>query len=176
MPNTVYIATSLDGYIAPPDGSLDWLDQVPNPTDDDYGFSEFIEHIDAIIMGRITYESILGYDWPYTRPVYVLSRNRIEIPEKLTGKAIPITADSIHNLISQLNDLGHTNLYIDGGKVIQSFLEKDLIDELIITKIPILLGGGTPLFGELNQFLRFTHKKTTVYENALVKSTYTRTR
>jgi dihydrofolate reductase len=175
MPNFVYIATSLDGYIAPPDGSLDWLDEVPNPDDDDFGFCEFIEGIDAIVMGRISYESILGFDWPYTKPVYVLSSRPIEVPEAIVEKAIP-TTDSIEVLLPKLKELGHTNLYIDGGKVIQSFLEKDLIDELIITKIPILLGGGTPLFGNLKDFIRFTHKKTTVYNDALVKSSYTRSR
>jgi len=76
MPIIVYIATSLDGHIAKKDGSIDWLMEVPNPDNSDYGFSEFIERIDGIIMGRNTFETVVGFDqWPYSKPVFVLSNN-----------------------------------------------------------------------------------------------------
>ena len=95
------------------------------------------------------------------------------MPEKVKGKVKIINGD-VRFVVNQLNEQGHKNLYIDGGKVIQSFLKEDLIDEMILTRIPVLLGSGIPLFGELKQSLRFTHKNTQVFNNALVKSAYVR--
>jgi dihydrofolate reductase len=172
MANYVYIATSLDGFIADSDGGLDWLNETPNPETSDYGFAEFMRSIDAIVMGRRTFEAVLTFgSWPYEKPVFVLSRRGVKVPRELENKVEVINADP-KTITGQLKEKGFHNLYIDGGNTIQSFLEIGLIDEMIITRVPILLGGGVPLFGKLSQRLHFSHKKTEVLNNLLVKSHY----
>jgi dihydrofolate reductase len=176
MSNIVYIATSIDGYIAREDGSYDWLMDLPNPDKSDYGFSEFMKRIDGIILGRKTYETVLTFgEWLYTKPVFVLSDSFKELPGKFSGKA-EIVNGELKNIIESLAKKGIHNLYIDGGKTIQSFLNQDLIDEMIITRIPILLGAGISLFGKNHSELTFEHTATEVYNNMLVKSRYTRKR
>lgn len=176
MTNYVYIATSLDGFIATPDGGLDWLFDIPNPDQSDYGYSEFMGGIDAIVMGRNTFEKVLTFsDWPYNKPVFVLSNSLTAVPEPIVAQAEIVKGD-IKSLVNQLHQRGYQNLYVDGGKTIQSFLKADLIDEMIITRVPILLGNGLPLFGQLDQSIKFNYKKTEVYDNTLVKSFYIRAR
>jgi len=88
LTNYVYIATSLDGYIAKPNGTLDWLNNIPNPDKSDYGYSDFIKHIDAIVMGKNTYQKVLSFGkWPYNKPVFILSNSLKEIPKNLIGRA-----------------------------------------------------------------------------------------
>ncbi|MCP3932134.1 MAG: dihydrofolate reductase [Bacteroidetes bacterium] len=174
MTNHVYIATSLDGYIATNDGGIDWLMDIPNPGKSDFGYAEFMSNIDAIVMGRVTFEKVLTFgDWPYDKPVFVLSRTLSEVPDHVTDK-VKIFKGDLREILNQLDQQGYNNLYIDGGGTVQSFLKEDLIDEMIITKIPILLGGGYPLFGKLSQHLKFKHKKTDVFENGLIQSHYAR--
>lgn len=176
MSNYVYIAQSLDGYIADRDGGIDWLLEIPNPEDSDFGFSEFMNRIDAVVMGRKTFESVMGFDmWIYTKTVYVISASLKSLPEKYRDKAALLNLEP-RQIIDTLKKDGMENLYIDGGALIQSFLAQDLIDELIITTIPILLGGGIPLFGELQNSLRFRHIKTEVLIDLLVKNYYRRER
>ena len=176
MANYVYIATSLDGFIATSDGGLDWLMEIPNPDKSDYGFVDFIKGIDAVVMGRNTFEKVLSFDeWPYNKPVFVLSNSLMEMPKQVVGKAEIVKGD-IKNVINHLNKRGYKNLYIDGGKVIQSFLKEDLIDEMIITKVPVLLGKGIPLFGEIDHSLKFRYTRTEVFNKTLVKSHYVRDR
>lgn len=177
MSNAVFIATSLDGYIADSDNGLDWLHAVPNPEGDSCGFVEFTAGIDALLMGRTTYEIVLGFDipWPYDKPVFVLSTTLKEIPEKLKGK-VEIINGSIKEVLETINSKGFKKLYIDGGRTIQSLMEKDLIDELILTRIPVVLGGGVPLFGELAEPQWFDHVKTEVHIEQLVQSHYRRKR
>ncbi|MCP4611366.1 MAG: dihydrofolate reductase [Planctomycetes bacterium] len=176
MANYVYIATSLDGFIATKDGGVDWLMEVPNPEKSDYGFFEFMNSVDAIVMGRNTFEKVLSfYEWPYNKIVFVLSNSLTDIPEKLKGK-VEIIKGELEAVINELKTRGYNNLYIDGGKVIQSFLNEDLIDDMIITRVPILLGDGIPLFDNLKQNLKFRHIKTEIFNNTLVKSCYTRAR
>ncbi|MHA2163218.1 MAG: dihydrofolate reductase family protein [Candidatus Thorarchaeota archaeon] len=176
MANYVYIATSLDGFIATSDGGLDWLEEIPNPEKNDFGYAEFMSGIDAIVMGRKTFEKILTFDfWPYVKPVYVLSKSKINVPEELENK-VKIVTGNPKKLIGQLKELGHQNLYIDGGITIQGFLEEDLIDEMIITRVPVLLGNGLPLFGKLTRRLYFSHKRTEFLNEKLVKSYYTRSK
>ena len=176
MTNYVYIATSLDGFIATSDGRLDWLEKIPNPSQSDYGYGEFIKSIDAIVMGRKTFEKVLTFgQWVYDKPVFILSNSLTNLPEPIREFAEIIRGD-IKEIITQLNQKGYKNLYIDGGRVIQSFLQEDLIDEIIITLVPILLGKGVPLFGKLEQHLQFRHKTTEIYDHTLVKSHYTRDR
>lgn len=173
MSNIVYIATSLDGYIADKDGGLDWLNSIPNPENLDFGWGNFMTRIDAIIMGRNTFEVVCNFDceWPYTKPVFVLSNSLTSLPDEYNGKAELINGP-LGDVLKTINGKGHTNLYIDGGVTIQGFLKEDLIDEMIITVIPILLGGGTPLFGELPKPIMFEHRKTEVLLNAMVQNHY----
>ncbi|MBE9060760.1 dihydrofolate reductase family protein [cf. Phormidesmis sp. LEGE 11477] len=176
MTNRVYIATSLDGYIATPGGGLDWLYAVPNPNNDDYGYADFIEGIDAIVMGRNTFEKVMTFDtWPYNKPVFVLSNSLAQLPEAVKNKAEKVSGD-LRKLVQQLGTRGYSNLYIDGGSVIRSFLAEDLIDEMTITTVPVLLGSGIPLFTQLSEALTFEHQKTEVLSSALVKTHYIRTR
>lgn len=174
MPNFVYIATSLDGFIAKKDGGIDWLLETPNPEGSDFGFSEFMKSVDAIVMGRNTFELVLTFgEWHYTKPVFVLSNTLQSVPKNVTDKA-EILSGNPESIIKELNSRGYKNLYIDGGITIQKFLDQELIDELIITRIPILLGDGIPLFAGLTKEQKFEHLNTEVYNNSLVKSHYKR--
>ena len=170
MANYVYIATSLDGFIARKDGAIDWLDNIPNPTNSDYGYYAFMAGIDCHLIGRGTYEVVLGFNpWPYTKPVFVLSRT---LTGPLAGGAELINA-SPRDAVASLHARGLKNIYVDGGVTIQGFLREDLIDEMIITRIPIVLGSGLPLFGKCGE-IPFQHLKTEVFDDMLVKSRYTR--
>ncbi|MGD1854458.1 MAG: dihydrofolate reductase family protein [Leptolyngbyaceae cyanobacterium] len=176
MANYVYIAASLDGFIATADGGLDWLDEIPNPEQSDFGYGDFVTTIDAIVMGRNSFEKVLTFDtWPYDKPVFVLSKRLTQVPKNLASP-VEIVQGDLKALVHRLNQQGYKNLYIDGGGTIQSFLAEDMIDEMTITRIPILLGSGIPLFGTLVKELRFHHQKTELFNNALVKSTYIRLR
>lgn len=176
MANIVYIAASLDGFIAKKDGNIDWLNEIPNPDGSDFGFSEFLKNIDAIIMGRNTFELVLTFNkWPYNKPVFVLSRTLQSVQNNLADK-VEIFRSSPGSIIKELNARKYFNLYIDGGKTIQGFLKQELIDEIIITRIPILLGEGIPLFAELTKDQKYEHIKTEVLNNALVRSYYKKLR
>lgn len=177
MPNIVFIGASLDGYIADRNEGLDFLQCVPNPDGDDLGFISFMERIDAIVMGRKTYEMVVGFGgpWPYSKPVYVLSSTLTEVPVHLAGRVHLINAP-LKDIVKELNGKGLEKLYIDGGQVVQGFLREDLIDEMIITRIPILLGGGVPLFADLPAHYRFSHVSTEVLLDELVSSRYVRER
>lgn len=175
--NTVFIAKSLDGFIAGKQGELDWLELIPNPDHNDMGYTELMEATDAIVMGRTTYETVLGFgiDWPYQKPVFVLSRSLQIVPEKLAGK-VSLLAGSPAEILAIIHSKGYFNLYIDGGSTIQGFLAEDLIDELIITTIPILLGGGFSLFGDLPAPLEFEHVESKLFLNQVVQNRYKRKR
>ncbi len=175
MNNRVFIATSLDGYIADKNGGIDWLQSIPNPGGTDMGYSSFMDDIDALLMGRTTFETVCSFDipWPYSKPVYVLSNTLKEVPENLKGK-VQIVNGPLKKILSSLEAKGIKDLYIDGGTTIQSFLQEDLIDDLIITTIPILLGGGSSLFGELGHPLNFACFETQIFLNRVVQCRYRR--
>lgn len=175
MSNTVYIATSIDGYIADKEGGLDWLHSIPNPDNHDFGWTDFIGKIDAIIMGRNTFDVVCGFEveWPYTKPVFVLSSTMTSVADEYKGKA-EVISGPLPLVIKTLNERGFFNFYVDGGKTIQSFLVADLIDYMIITQLPILLGGGISLFGTLAKPLTFEHMNTQVHLDAMVQSHYRR--
>ena len=175
MSNIVFIATSLDGYIADKNGGLDWLQSIPNPQNLDMGWSDLIDRIDALVMGRKTFEKVCSFDcdWPYNKPVFVLSNSMKSIPKEYEGKAEPIKG-SLSDVIKAIHQKGYKDLYIDGGVTIQNFLKEDMIDEMIISVIPTLLGGGIPLFGQLPEPMDVAHVKTEVFLNAIVQSHYRR--
>lgn len=180
MTNVVYIATSLDNFIADSTGGVGWLNIVPNPTNDDLGFADVMNLIDAVVMGRKTFEAVIGFDcpWPYKKHVFVLSNTLDEsaIPDKIRGTVAIISGGTPKDIVKGLNDEGFENLYIDGGKTIQSFLEADLIDEMTIARIPILLGRGVPLFSTIPQRLVFKHAGTETLLGEIVSSKYKRER
>lgn len=173
--NNVFIATSLDGYIADKDGGLEWLNSFPNPDNLDMGYSDFISKTDAVVMGRTTFETVCGFDivWPYEKPVFVLSNSLKELPPAYTHKAFLIKGP-LKEILEQINSRGYYQLYIDGGVTIQNFLKEDLIDNITITIIPMLLGGGFPLFGELSKVLYFEAAHTKQYSNKAIQHTYQR--
>ena len=175
--NRVFIARSLDGYIADRKGGLDWLNLIPNPDQKDLGYESFIKEIDAIVMGRQTFQTVLGFDmeWPYPVPVFILSSSLESVPENLKGK-VEILKGTPTEILEQIHLRGYKRLYIDGGLTIQRFLKEDLIDEIIISTIPILLGGGVPLFGELPEALEFEHVRSELYLDAVVQDHYKRIR
>jgi dihydrofolate reductase len=172
MPNFVYIACSLDGYIAKPNGNIDWLLTIPNPKNDDYGFSEYMATIDGIIMGRNTFETVLGFpEWPYQKPVFVLSTTLKTVPDIVKGKAEIVSGD-IKRIVEDLKKRGFANIYIDGGKTIQSFLKVDLIDGMIITTISKILGEGISLFGNVRIEKTFYVEKVERLNEYMVKTYY----
>lgn len=177
MVNIVYVGVSLDGYIADRNGGLDWLQMVPNPDNSDFGFGEFMESVDALVMGRKTFETVLafGCEWPYTKPVFVVSSTMTDVPEAVQDKATVVNG-SLEEIVGTLDRKGYQRLYIDGGKLVQGFLAKDLIDEMILTRIPVLLGGGTLLFGSIPNHLGFEHTETTILLEELVQTHYKRKR
>jgi len=176
MPNFAYIACSIDGFISDKNGELEWLTSIPNTSESDFGFAEFIDRIDGIIMGRKTFETVLGFpSWPYSKPVFVLSSTLNEIPVHLAGKC-SIVNGSIRSIVSNLNSLEIKTIYVDGGKTIQSFLAEDLIDEMTITTVSTILGAGTPLFGSVFPLLNFSIRSTEQLNQRLTKTVYVRER
>ena len=180
MKASVYIATSLDGFIARKDGKLDWLPgangEESNPEADqneDYGFNAFMESIDVLVMGRNTYDMVQSFGkWPYgEKRVIVMSSNLVRIPKKLT-ETVSSKNCSPAELVQELAESGAKHLYIDGGKTIQGFLNAGLINEIIITRIPVLIGTGIPLFGPLDQDQKLRHIETRSFPNGLVQSRY----
>jgi len=172
MNTTAYIATSLDGMIADSDGGVDWLHELPNPDQSDYGFAEFMEGMDAILMGRKTFEVVQSFgEWPYTKPVYVLSHHLKEIPAGYEGR-IQLVKGPIREVVWQIEQEAGPNLYVDGGTVIQHCLTSNCLSRLVITTVPILLGKGIPLFAPSDRRVPLQHVQTEILGPGLVKSTY----
>lgn len=170
MTASVFIATSLDGFIARPDDALDWL---PADGGEEHGYDEFIATVDAIVMGRRTFETVLTFGtWPFGKtPVIVLSTHpsRIVVPD---GAVCEAMAGTPQEVVTRLGERGLQHLYVDGGATIQRFLEAGLIQRLILTRIPVLLGSGLPLFGPLSRDIRLEHVGTRSYASGLVQSEY----
>jgi dihydrofolate reductase len=169
----IFIATSLDGFIARSDGNLDWLMKHQTP-DEDHGYGEFMDSVDGIVMGRGTFETVLAFDqWPYPKPLVVLSHtlNNSDIPNHLAD-CVSISAQEPDELMQTLAVGGWQHAYIDGGKVIQSFLRAGLIADMVVTRVPVLLGEGLSLFGALAHDIDLNHLTTTAFTSGLVSSKY----
>ena len=175
--NSIFIATSIDGFIADKNGGLDWLHSIPNPENNDMGYVEFTSRIDALVMGRKTFETVIGFDvpWPYSKPVFVLSNKLKEMPESHKDQAI-LVKGTPSEILEQIHAKGYERLYIDGGTTIRHFLRTDLIDEMILTTIPILLGGGSSLFAELPNELKFELVGTKTFLDQITQNHYIRKR
>ena len=176
MKVSVFIATSLDGFIAREDGGIDWLNEAnaSAPEGEDCGFQLFMDSVDALVMGRKTYEQVLSFgQWPYGEtPVVVLSRNPVSFPENVPDTTSH-SSKSCQDLLRQLSDSGAKHVYVDGGTTIQGFLSHGLIDEITITAVPVLLGGGIPLFGTIKDDIQLSHVYTNAYKSGFVQTKYT---
>jgi dihydrofolate reductase len=171
---SVYIAASLDGFIARRNGDISWLEDPEfSIPEEDFGFKDFFASIDTFVIGRKTYESALSFtEWPYFgKKVIVLSHTSQKLPSRLTGQ-VEFMAGSPNELVSQFENSRAKHVYIDGGKTIQSFLEANLIDEMTITTIPLLLGEGIPLFGNLSHDIRLKLLESRSYLNGFVQNRY----
>ncbi len=175
LKSSVFIATSLDGFIAREDGGLDWLDaaNATVPEGEDCGYHTFMNSIDTLVMGRKTYEKVLSFgQWSYgNKPVIVLSSEKIEIPADLHS-TVSHSSESPQELYTRLSQKGLKRLYIDGGITIQRFLAAGLIDDITITLIPILLGNGKPLFGSFGKDISLRHIATKTFDFGFVQLTY----
>jgi dihydrofolate reductase len=173
MKTSVYIATSLDGFIARPDGALDWLLGAPGNSGDDYGYKDFIATVDVIIMGRATYEKVLTFGaWPYEgKHVVVLSSRALAIaPERKAD--VEVLSGEPADVLKRLSERGFTHAYVDGGQTVQRFLSAGLIEKLIVTRIPVLIGRGIPLFGPVPGDIPLRHSRTHAFPNGFVQTAY----
>ncbi len=176
MANHIFMGMSLDGYIADKNNSVEWLNAYPQEDGPEAPFTLFMENMDAIIMGRGTFETVHGFGlWPYTKPVIVMSQSLQSLPEGYEGKAT-LSKDTVKDVLLNAFRKGYQELYIDGGQLVQSFLQKDFIDSMTLTQVPTLLGGGVSLFGELASPLHWNHIHTQVLKGGLVMSGYMRKR
>ena len=170
MTISVFVGTSLDGFIARANGDLDFL---PPGGGEPHGYDEFIASVDAIVIGRKTFEKVLTLGpWPYgDKRVVVLSSRSIDL-SAARGGVVERMAGPPAEIASQLAASGAHHLYVDGGITIQGFLRAGLIQRLIITRVPVLIGEGIPLFGTVPHDIRLRHVATRHYPSGLVKSEY----
>jgi dihydrofolate reductase len=167
---SVFIGTSLDGFIARPDGTFDFL---PEGGGEPHGYNEFIASVDAIVMGRKTFETVLAMTpWPYgDKRVVVLSSKPLDFSAVVGGRVEQMSG-SPAEIVSKLAATGAQHAYVDGGITIQRFLRAGLIQRLIMTRVPVLIGDGIPLFGSLPHDIRLRHIGTKHYPSGLVSSEY----
>jgi|TARA_B110000908_G_scaffold134570_1_gene159096 dihydrofolate reductase len=181
MKCSVYIATSADGYIAMPDGAVDWLHTTGNLDADmgseDMGWRSFINSVDCMIMGRKCMEVIAQMNltpeqWPYGDiKIIVLSRT-VATPSASFHSETEMYSGDIDELIEDLGSRGLKHAYIDGGATITSFIELGLIDEMTITQVPVLLGDGIPLFGKINRQIKLENPVVVAFPNDMVQVKY----
>jgi dihydrofolate reductase len=170
MTVSVFIGTSVDGFIARPNGALDFL---PEGGGEPHGYEEFMASVDALVIGRNTFETVLAFpEWPYGKKrVVVLSSRPLDL-SAASGAVVEPMAGPPPEIVSKLAETGAHNLYVDGGITIQRFLRAGLVERLIITRVPVLIGKGIPLFGALPRDLHLRHIATQHYPSGLVKTEY----
>jgi len=167
---SVFIGTSVDGFIARPNDALDFL---PEGGGEPHGYNEFFAGIDAMVIGRKTFEIVEAFpEWPYgEKRVIVLSRRPLD-SSKLRGGVIEQMSGTPAEIFAKLDAEAVRHIYVDGGFTIQEFLRAGLIQRLIITRVPVLIGQGVPLFGALPKDIRLKHVMTQSYKSGLVKTEY----
>jgi dihydrofolate reductase len=171
----IFVGVSLDGFIARPNGDLDWLMGEGGGDSAEYGYNEFIAGIDAIVMGRKTFEKVLTLDkWYYgNKRLVVLSHRPLDLTiARARGGVVEQMAGSPAEIVSRLSGTGATRLYIDGGITIQEFLRAGLLRRFILSRLPILIGEGIPLFGSLPRDIRLSHIATRTFSGGMVQSEY----
>jgi dihydrofolate reductase len=170
MTVSVFVGASVDGFIARKNHDLDWL---PADGGEPHGYDEFIASVDAIVIGRNTFDKVLTFDpWPYgSKRVVVLSSRPADLPTA-AGSVVEQMAGSPAEIVSNLAGRGIHHLYVDGGITVQRFLRAGLVQRIVITRVPVLIGDGIPLFGELPADVRLRHMATRTYPSGLVQSEY----
>ena len=170
MRASVFVGTSLDGFIARRNGAFDFL---PEGGGEPHGYDEFMSSVDVLVIGRNTFEKVLTFDkWPYAdKRVVVLSSRAIEA-SNVRGATVEHMSGSPAAITDQLAASGATHAYVDGGITVQGFLRARLIQRLIVTRVPVLIGEGIPLFGLLPHDVQLRHVQTRAYASGLVKSEY----
>jgi dihydrofolate reductase len=169
MQASVFVGVSVDGFMARLDGALDFL---PAGGGEPHGYDEFMASVDALVIGRGTYETVLGFDaWPYgDKPVFVLSTHALPAPP--AGAVFEHLHGTPTEVVAQLDARGFKHAYVDGGITIQGFLREGLIQRLIVTRVPVLIGTGIPLFGPVAGDIALKHVATRAYASGLVQSEY----
>jgi len=168
------MASSLEAMEGWRVGGLDWLDKanLTVSAGEDCGYVNFMSTIDVLVMGRNSYEKVLSFgDWPYEKPVIVLSRNNVDIPQELRNR-VSCSSESPEALCTRLTKEDVERIYVDGGAVIQSFLSAGLITDLTITQTPVLIGDGISLFGTITHDVELEHVSTKTYPCGFVQSKY----
>ena len=170
MKLSVFCGVSLDGFLARPNHALDFLstgEQEP------HGFEEFYGSVDVVVIGRKTFEVVLTFgEWPYgKKPVFVLSSRPLDF-SSIKGGVVEQMSGEPAGIVMQLKSQGFKHAYIDGGITIQRFLAAGLIDRLVITRLPVLIGAGIPLFGPVPSDISLRHVATRCYGGGLVQSEY----
>lgn len=169
----IMMAMSLDGFVARKDHSLDWLNKQPS-NEEDHGFFEFMDSVDALVMGSGSLRTVLGFgEWPYSKPVVVLSRSMTQqdLPEQLKDK-VEILASDPSELWEIFEKRGYERVYVDGGAIIQSFLKAGFVQDMKITVVPILIGDGIRIFGETDSDIDLELISTTPFPSGLVDLVY----
>ena len=174
MRASVFNATSLDGYIARENGDLDWLPAGGAVSDDiDNGYKAFMDTVDVCVMGRHTFEKVLTLGpWPFDEKPVVVLTSRTSGLQLLPAPNVEFMAGSPREIVARLSGRGAQHLYVDGGNTIRRFLEAGLIQRIIITRIPIILGSGIPLFGPMGHDIRLRHVATRQFPSGFVQSEY----
>jgi dihydrofolate reductase len=169
MKASVFVGISVDGFMARLDGALDFL---PPGGGEPHGYDAFMATVDALVIGRNTYETVLGFDaWPYgEKPVFVLSSRPLAAAPN--GAVVAHMAGTPEQLAAELDARGVGHIYVDGGITIQGFLRAGLIQRLTITRVPVLIGTGIPLFGAIPRDIPLRHIATRSYASGLVQSEY----
>ena len=173
MRTSVFVGLSVDGMIARPDGAFDFLTgDGPPPEGDFNGYQAFFATVDALLVGRNTYDVVSAFpEWPYGgTPVFVLSHRALGTAP--TGAVVERLEGAIESALAALAERGVEHLYVDGGDVVQQLLRAGRADRLVLTRVPVLIGSGIPLFGALDGDLRMRHVATRVLDGGAVQSEY----
>jgi dihydrofolate reductase len=170
MKASVFVGTSVDGFIARHNGDFDFL---PEGGGEPHGYTEFIATVDVLVIGRNTFEKVLTFNtWPYEDMRVVVLSSRAIDTSAIRGARVERMSGPPPEIVSRLAASGAQHAYIDGGITVQQFLRAGLIQRLVITRVPVLVGQGIPLFGSLAQDVILRHISTQTYASGLVKSEY----
>jgi dihydrofolate reductase len=176
---SIFVGVSLDGFIARPGGELDWLDGPAGdaPADaaaQDHGYEAFIATIDTLVWGRKTFEKVMTFDkWYHPKRVVVLSHHPLDLaPARARGAVIEQMSGTPAEIVDGLGATGAKHLYIDGGLTCQAFLRAGLIGRIIVSRLPVLIGQGIPLFGPLERDVRLRLVGSKVFPGGMVQSEY----
>lgn len=170
MHGVVYVGTSFDGFVADANGGIDWLESTPGPDHEDFGFSGLVVSVDAMVMGRTTFEVARGAPtWPYGDvPVTVLTHRELDLRPDLEPH-VEAFAGSADEVAARMDERGHDRVYVDGGDVVHQFLRARLVHEVTVTRLPVVLGAGIPLFGPAGAGIRLLPRRVTAYPEGWVQ-------